>query len=489
MAVERAGQPAQPRTSSTSPTWSRRTTRCEPDLADPGSRSSFGTSGHRGSSLNDRVQRGAHRWRPPRRSASTARRRAPTARCSSARDTHALSEPAWATALEVLAANDVTVLVDSARRATRRHPRSRTRSCGTTGAADDAASRADGIVVTPSHNPPARRRLQVQPAARRPGRHRRHRLDRGPRQRAAARPAARASGGCRCARARAAATTAVRLPRHLRRRPAERPRPRRDPRGRGADRRRPAGRRERRLLGRDRRAAPARPHRGQPARRPHLAVHDARLGRQDPDGLLVAVRDGLADRRNGRFQIATGNDADADRHGIVTPGRRADEPQPLPGRRDRATSTRTGPAGRDDAAIGKTLVSSSMIDRVAGRPRPPAGRGAGRVQVVRARAARRLGRLRRRGVGRRVVPAPRRLGLDDRQGRHPARPAGLGDPGGDRELARASTTRELTERYGEPAYARIDAPADREQKAVLAKLSPDAGHARPSWPASRSRRS
>ena len=36
--------------------------------------------------------------------------------------------------------------------------------------------------------------------------------------------------------------------------------------------------------------------------------------------------------------------------------------------------------------------------------------------------------------------------------------------------------RELTEKHGDPAYARVDAPADREQKAVLAKLSPDAGH-------------
>ena len=55
--------------------------------------------------------------------------------------------------------------------------------------------------------------------------------------------------------------------------------------------------------------------------------------------------------------------------------------------------------------IGKTLVSSSMIDRVAAVARQAAGRGAGRVQVVRARAARRVGRLRRRGVGGRVVPA------------------------------------------------------------------------------------
>jgi phosphoglucomutase len=56
-----------------------------------------------------------------------------------------------------------------------------------------------------------------------------------------------------------------------------------------------------------------------PSRRPDLRVHDARLGRQDPDGLLVAVRDGRADRLKDRFDVAFGNDPDADRHGIVTP--------------------------------------------------------------------------------------------------------------------------------------------------------------------------
>ena len=43
----------------------------------------------------------------------------------------------------------------------------------------------------------------------------------------------------------------------------------------------------------------------------------------------------------------------------------------------------------------------------------------------------------------------------------------------DRDDARASTTRDLTEQFGDPAYARVDAPADREQKAELAALSPD----------------
>ena len=145
-----------------------------PDPGDIGQRVAFGTSGHRGSSLRRRVQRGPHRRDHARRSATTARRRATTGRCSSARDTHALSEPAWATALEVLAANDVTVLVDDRDGYTptpgglARDPRAQPgRRC-------DGPGLADGIVVTPVAQPARRRRLQVQPAERRPGRHRRH---------------------------------------------------------------------------------------------------------------------------------------------------------------------------------------------------------------------------------------------------------------------------------------------------------------------------
>ena len=96
------------------------------------------------------------------------------------------------------------------------------------------------------------------------------------------------------------------------------------------------------------------------------------------------------------FQIATGNDTDADRHGIVTPDGGLMNPNHyLAVAISYLFAHRPGwPAG---AAIGKTLVSSSMIDRRRRRARPHAARGARRLQVVRARAARRFGRLRRRG--------------------------------------------------------------------------------------------
>ena len=97
---------------------------------------------------------------------------------------------------------------------------------------------ADGIVVTPSHNPPARRRLQVQPAQRRAGRHRRHEVDRRRGQRLHRGLARRGEAGA--VRAGPGRRVVVRLPRDLRRRPAERRRPGRGQGGRGPHRRRPA---------------------------------------------------------------------------------------------------------------------------------------------------------------------------------------------------------------------------------------------------------
>src|SRR4029453_7867555 len=67
------------------------------------------------------------------------------------RDTHALSEPAWASALEVLAANDVPVLGDADARYTPTPAVSHAILRANRGR---ASGLADGIVVTPSHNPP-----------------------------------------------------------------------------------------------------------------------------------------------------------------------------------------------------------------------------------------------------------------------------------------------------------------------------------------------
>src|ERR1700759_5794689 len=83
-----------------------------PDPAEPGQRVAFGTSGHRGSALRvsfneDHIAATTQAICDYRAGVGT------TGPLYLGRDTHALSEPAFVTALEVLAANEVTVLVDS----------------------------------------------------------------------------------------------------------------------------------------------------------------------------------------------------------------------------------------------------------------------------------------------------------------------------------------------------------------------------------------
>jgi phosphoglucomutase len=171
-----------------------------------------------------------------------------------------------------------------------------------------------------------------------------------------------------------------------------------------------------------------------------------------------------------RFQIATGNDADADRHGIVTPDGGLMNPNHyLAVAIDYLFSHR--PDWPGDAAVGKTLVSSSMIDKVAD------------------------------GIGRRLLEVPVGFkwfvpGLLDGSvafGGEESAGASFVQRNGsvwttDKDgillclLASEITAvtgktpsqryAELTERYGAPAYARIDSPATPAQKAALSKLSP-----------------
>lgn len=122
----------------------------KPDVANPAERVSFGTSGHRGSSLHGAFNE-AHIVAITQAICEYRRGGTATGPLFIGRDTHALSEPAFKTALEVLAANGVDVMIDPADRSTPtpaishailRHNRGRT------------SRRADGIVITPSHNPP-----------------------------------------------------------------------------------------------------------------------------------------------------------------------------------------------------------------------------------------------------------------------------------------------------------------------------------------------
>src|SRR3954463_367596 len=110
--ADRAGQPAQPQDLVDVAHLVTAYYTGEPDPSDAGQRVAFGTSGHRGSSLNNAFNE-THILATTQAICDYRRSQGYDGPMFIGRDTHGLSEPAWATALEVLAANDVTVLVDS----------------------------------------------------------------------------------------------------------------------------------------------------------------------------------------------------------------------------------------------------------------------------------------------------------------------------------------------------------------------------------------
>jgi phosphoglucomutase len=123
---------------------------CKPDVGVPEQRVSFGTSGHRGSSLACSFNEN-HILAISQAICEFRKRSGVDGPLFLAQDTHALSEPALATALEVLAANDVRVLIDQDLGFT---PTPVLSHAILTYNRDRKTGLSDGIVVTPSHNPP-----------------------------------------------------------------------------------------------------------------------------------------------------------------------------------------------------------------------------------------------------------------------------------------------------------------------------------------------
>lgn len=121
-----------------------------PDPADPGQRVAFGTSGHRGSAL-DKAFNAGHILAVTQAVCEWRARAGIDGPLFVGRDTHALSEPALASALEVFAGNGVTVMVDAGGGFT---PTPVISHAILTHNAKRTAHRADGVVITPSHNPP-----------------------------------------------------------------------------------------------------------------------------------------------------------------------------------------------------------------------------------------------------------------------------------------------------------------------------------------------
>jgi phosphoglucomutase len=179
---------------------------------------------------------------------------------------------------------------------------------------------------------------------------------------------------------------------------------------------------------------------------------------------LVALKD--------QYQVAFGNDTDADRHGIVTPVAGLMNPNHYLAIAIQYLLTHR-PQWRNTVAVGKTLVSSSMIDRV----------------------VKKLGRkLSEVPVGFKwfvpgLVDGSYCFGGEESAGASFLRLDGTAwttdKDGPIMDLLAAEITartgkdpgehyRELTAEFGTPYYTRIDAPATPEQKAKLEKLSPDA---------------
>ncbi|HEX3474195.1 MAG TPA: phosphoglucomutase, alpha-D-glucose phosphate-specific, partial [Kofleriaceae bacterium] len=122
-----------------------------PDVSQPEQRVSFGTSGHRGSAFSVTFNED-HIVATSQAICEYRAAQGIDGPLFLGADTHALSEPATVSALEVFVANDVSVLVDSREGFTPTPSVSRAILTHNTGA---PAHRADGVVVTPSHNPPS----------------------------------------------------------------------------------------------------------------------------------------------------------------------------------------------------------------------------------------------------------------------------------------------------------------------------------------------
>ena len=130
----------------------------EPHASEPGQRVAFGTSGHRGSSLELSFNE-AHVLAITQAICAYRKQRGIDGPLFLGFDTHALSTPAFATALEVLAANGVEVMIASGDEYTPTPAISHAilvynRGRSSAGGGGRTSGMADGIVITPSHNPP-----------------------------------------------------------------------------------------------------------------------------------------------------------------------------------------------------------------------------------------------------------------------------------------------------------------------------------------------
>ncbi len=441
-----------------------------PDPEDVDQQVAFGTSGHRGSSLTTSFNE-THILATTQAICDYRRGQGYDGPLFIGRDTHGLSEPAWATALEVLAANDVTVLVDARDAYTPTPAVSHAIIRANRGKTSQQGGLADGIVVTPSHNPPGDGGFKYNPP----------------------------HGGP--ADSDATSVIADRANELIR--------------GGLADVRRASYEAARRGAG-------SYDFLGEyvddlPAVVDLAAIKEAgvRIGADPLGGASVHYWGEIADRhgidltvvnplvdatwrfmtldwdgkirmdcssphamaslvaRRDEFDVATGNDADADRHGIVTPDAGLMNPNHFLAVAIQYLFGGARPGWPDTARIGKTLVSSSMIDRVAASlGKPMVEVPVGFKWFVPGLIDGSFGFGGEESAGASFLRTDGTVWTTDKDGLILCLLAS-------EILAKTGRTpsehyADLVAEHGEPAYARIDAPATREQKAALGALTPDA---------------
>ena len=442
-----------------------------PDPDDIDQQVAFGTSGHRGSSLTASFNE-AHILATTQAIVDHRRAAGIDGPLHLGRDTHALSEPAWTSALEVLVANDVTVLVDSRDGYTPTPAISHAILTANRGKnlLAKGAGLADGIVVTPSHNPPGDGGFKYNPPHGGPA-------DTDATSAIADAANAHLRDGLRqvrrtpFARARATAHDHDYLSAYV------------DdlPNVVDLQRIKDAGVR----IGADPMGGAAVHYWGEIGERHGLdltvvnplADPTWRFMTLDKDGKIrmdcssPAAMASLIQQKD-RYDIATGNDADADRHGIVTPDGGLMNPNHY---LSVALQYLYGGArpGWSSERIGKTLVSSSMIDRVAADLDKELWEvPVGFKWFVPGLLDGSVGFGGEESAGASFLRLDGSVWTTDKDGIILALLAS--------EIL-ASTGRspsehyaDLVARHGEPAYARVDAPATREQKAALKALTPDA---------------
>ena len=463
---ERAGTPARPGDLVDVPKLISAYYTDRPDPAEPTQRVAFGTSGHRGSSFD----RSFNEWHILAITQAICQHRAAnqiTGPLFLGMDTHALSVPATASALEVLAANGVEVRIAKHDEYT---PTPAISHAVLTYNHGRTSGFADGIVVTPSHNPPDGGGFKYDPPNGGPAD---TALTRWIEQTANAFLAAGLDGVRRMPleRARRADTTREHdyLDTYVRdlgavvdlevvRRSGIRLGV--DPLG-GAGTHYWAAIADRYKLD-----LTVTNHEIDPTFRFMTLDWDGKI-RMDPSSPYVMARlIGLKDR----FDIAFACDTDHDRHGVVTKGVGL-----LPPNNYLAVCIdylmRHRPGWRADAGVGKTIVSSSMIDRVVAA----LGRRLFEVPVgfkwfVDGLMDGSLGFVGEESAGAAFLRRDGSVWTTDKDGIIPALLSAEMTAVTGRDPSQLY--QDLTRAHGEPIYERMDAPATPEQKAALGRLSP-----------------